>query len=158
MTYAFTETERRILRIAQSNLPDSATPYADMAHEAGCTEEEVMDLLRRLREDGAIRRFGASIKHQKTGWNHNAMVAWKIAPEEADACGEQASKHPNISHCYFRPSSAADWPYTLFTMIHGRSDEECHAVVEQLQRETPLSEYAILESLQELKKTSMTYF
>lgn len=158
MSYQFTEKERHILRIAQSNLPDSATPYADMAREAGCTEEEVMDLLRRLREDGAIRRFGASIKHQKTGWNHNAMVAWKIDPELADQCGEQAAKHPNISHCYYRPSSAEDWPYTLYTMIHGRSDEECLGVVEQLRRETILSEYAILESLKELKKISMTYF
>lgn len=158
MSYQFTETERRILRIAQSNLPDSATPYADMAREAGCTEDDVMELLRRLREEGAIRRFGASIKHQKTGWNHNAMVAWNIAPEIADACGEQASKHPNISHCYFRPSSAEDWPYTLFTMIHGRSAEECMNVITQLREETALKEYAILESLQELKKISMTYF
>ena len=158
MSYPFTDTERTVLRIAQSNLPDSATPYADMAAQAGCTEEEVLALLSRLRDEGAIRRFGASIKHQKTGWNHNAMVAWKIDPELADACGEAASLHPHISHCYFRPSSAEDWPYTLFTMIHGRSDEECHSVVEQLRRETALSEYAILESLQELKKISMTYF
>ena len=158
MSQSFTDTERAILRIVQSNLPDTLTPYADIARMAGTDEATVLELLRRLRDNGAIRRFGASIKHQKTVWKHNAMVAWKIAPELVDECGEHAAKHPHISHCYHRPTPTQDWPYTLFTMIHGRSDEECMDVVRQLQRETPLEEYAMLESLKELKKISMTYF
>lgn len=158
MSTAFTPQEQAILRIVQSNLPDSATPYADIAREVGCDEDTVIQLLLRLKEDGSIRRFGASIKHQKTVWKHNAMVAWRIDDALINACGEQAAKHPHISHCYHRPSSAPDWPYTLYTMIHGRSREECLAVVEELRDSTPLNDYAILESLHELKKISMTYF
>lgn len=158
MNTAFTDTERAILRIVQNNLPDSATPYADIAREAGTDEETVMALLRRLREDGAIRRFGASIKHQKTGWTHNAMVAWLIDDAHIDACGEHAAKHPRISHCYHRPTTAPDWPYTLYTMIHGRTRQECLDVVEELRRETALDVFAVLESITELKKISMTYF
>lgn len=158
MTTTFTPTEQAILRIVQSNLPDSLTPYADIAQTVGCDEATVIDLVQRLKDDGAIRRFGASIKHQKTVWKHNAMVAWRIDAARIDACGEQAAKHPHISHCYHRPSSAHDWPYSLYTMIHGRSREECLEVVEELRRSTDLEDYAILESLQELKKISMTYF
>ncbi|MEG2173098.1 MAG: siroheme decarboxylase subunit beta [Desulfovibrionaceae bacterium] len=158
MSTTFTPTEQAILRIVQSNLPDSPTPYADIAREVGCDEASVLRLLLRLKEEGAIRRFGASIKHQKTGWNHNAMVAWRIDDAHIDACGEHAATHPHISHCYHRPSSAPDWPYTLYTMIHGRSREDCLKVVEELRQNTVLDEYAILESLQELKKISMTYF
>lgn len=158
MSSSFTDTERAILRIVQSNLPDTLTPYADIARMAGTDEATVLELLQRLRESGAIRRFGASIKHQKTPWKFNAMVAWKITPELVDQCGEQAALHPNISHCYHRPSPDTRWPYTFFTMIHGRSDGECLDVVRQLQEETPLKEYAMLESLKELKKISMTYF
>ena len=154
----FNETEAHILRLVQTSLPDSATPYADIATEVGTTENVVLDLLRRLRESGAIRRFGASIKHQKAGWNHNAMVAWIVAPEAADAAGEQAAAHANVSHCYLRPSSAADWPYTLYTMVHGRSEAECHAVIQELCQRTGLAQYAMLNSLKELKKTSMLYF
>ncbi|MDO5484461.1 MAG: Lrp/AsnC family transcriptional regulator, partial [Desulfovibrionaceae bacterium] len=87
MSYQFSEAERAVLRIVQGNLPNSLTPYADIAREAGVSEEDVLSLLRRLKEDGAIRRFGASIKHQKTGWTHNAMVAWKASETEAEACG-----------------------------------------------------------------------
>ena len=105
----------------------------------------MLNLLRRMKEDGSIRRFGASIKHQKTGWTHNAMVAWIVDEADSDAIGEVAAKNQRISHVYFRPTSAPDWPYTLYTMVHGRS-------------ETALDEYAVLDSLEELKKTSMTYF
>lgn len=154
----FTDQEQAILRMVQGSLPDTLTPYADIAAAAGATEEQVLALLTRLKEDGTIRRFGASIKHQRTGWKHNAMVAWIIAPELVDEAGTRAAEHPRISHCYYRPDTAPDWPYTLYTMIHGKSAQDCLDVVDELRRTTPLREYAVLESLKELKKISMTYF
>ncbi len=154
----FTEKERKVLGIVQANLPESLTPYADIAREAGLTEQEVLELLERLKADGTIRRFGASIKHQKTGYNHNAMVAWKIGEDEVDEAAEYAVQNPRISHCYYRPSSAPDWQYTFFTMIHGKTMQECYDVVEELRQNTCLEEYAVLESIKELKKISMTYF
>ncbi|WP_022655254.1 siroheme decarboxylase subunit beta [uncultured Desulfovibrio sp.] len=158
MSHQFSEAERAVLRIVQADLPDTLTPYADMAREAGISEAEVLELLTRLKASGVIRRFGASIKHQKTGWTHNAMVAWKADEAAVDACGRIAAEHGHISHVYYRPSSAQDWPYTLYTMVHGRSEAECLGVVNDLLRSWPLREYAILRSLKELKKISMAYF
>ncbi len=156
MTY--TDKERAILRCAQSNLSESLTPYADIAREVGCTEEEVLALLIRMRDEGAVRRFGACIKHQRTGWTHNAMVAWQVEESDAERCGELAATHKQVSHCYFRPSPTTDWPYTLYTMVHGRSKEECAAIIEDVQNKTGIEQYTVLESIQELKKISMTYF
>ncbi|MFV0423650.1 siroheme decarboxylase subunit beta [Oleidesulfovibrio sp.] len=158
MAQTFTDTERAILRIVQKNLPDSATPYADIAAQVGTDEQTVLDLLRRMKEEGSIRRFGASLKHQKAGYSHNAMVAWIVDEKTVDELGKQAAKHQLISHVYYRPSTAPDWPYTLFTMIHGRYEGEYLEVVEALRKETALDEYAVLNSVKELKKTSMTYF
>ncbi|MBB5143338.1 siroheme decarboxylase subunit beta [Desulfovibrio intestinalis] len=158
MSHQFSPEEQAVLRIVQNNLPDSLTPYADVAEQAGISEAQVIDLLCRLKESGAIRRFGASIKHQKTGWTHNAMVAWKVSPEQVDQCGRKVAEHDHISHAYYRPSSAVDWPYELYTMIHGRSEAECLSVVDDIMRDTDLKEHAILRSLKELKKISMTYF
>ena len=148
----FTEKEQAVLRIAQKSIPDSLTPYADMAAAAGLTEEEVLTLLSRLKESGAIRRFGASIKHQRTGWTHNAMVAWVVSPDVVDEVGRKASEHPRISHCYYRPSPYPAWPYTFYTMIHGKSEQDCLDVVEELRRTTSLETCEVLESLKELKK------
>lgn len=155
----FSEAEKKILAVVQKNLPDSLTPYADIAEAAGTTEEEVLNLLRGMKEDGSIRRFGASIKHQRAGFSHNAMVAWKVKDQaQADEAARVAVEHNMISHCYFRPSSAPDWPYELFTMIHGREENEYMEVVEFLKENTYLDEYAVLESIRELKKISPTYF
>lgn len=155
----FSETERKILAVVQKNLPDSLTPYADLAAAAGASEEEVLNLLRGMKEDGSIRRFGASIKHQRAGFSHNAMVAWKVRDQaQADEAAEAIVAHSLISHCYYRPSSAPDWPYELYTMIHGRSESDCLEVVEYLKANTSLEEYAVLESIRELKKISPTYF
>ena len=74
MSLPFTDTERAILRIVQADLPDSATPFADIAAAAGTDEATVLDLLRRLKEEGAIRRFGASIRHHRVVGPARALV------------------------------------------------------------------------------------
>lgn len=158
MAVNFSAQEEAVLRIVQADLPASFTPYADMASQCGLSEDDVLALLSRLKESGAIRRFGASLRHQRTTWRHNAMVAWKVAPEEVDTCGAIAAKHPHISHSYYRPSSASDWPYTFYTMIHGKSPEQCQEVVDELKATSPLQDYAMLRTVKELKKISMTYF
>ncbi len=155
----FTETQEKILHIVQSNLPDSLTPYADIAKEVGCSEDEVINLLSSLKEEGVIRRFGASIKHQKVGYNFNAMVAWKIDDALITEAGKIAATFSNISHCYHRPSpDTSKWNYTLFTMIHGMEENDIQNTINKLIEITELQEYAILESIKELKKTSMKYF
>lgn len=154
----FSSIDRAILSRIQGDLPDTLTPYADLAESAGTTEAYLLDRIRSLQAAGVIRRFGASIKHQRAGWKANVMVAWKAGEEESDALGALAAAHARVSHCYYRPSSAPDWPYTFFTMIHGHSREECLRTVEELRQAGLPQEYAMLESLQELKKISMTYF
>lgn len=158
MAREFTPTQKDILRIVQADLPDSLTPYADIAREVGTSEEAVLELLRSLKEEGVIRRFGASIKHQRTGWNVNAMVAWIVERERVEEVGTKASEHDHVSHCYYRPSSAEDWPYEFYTMVHARSNEECTKVIEELRAMTGLGDYLVLTSIRELKKCSPTYF
>ena len=158
MAREFTPTQKDILRIVQADLPDSLTPYADIAREVGTSEEAVLELLRSLKEEGVIRRFGASIKHQRTGWNVNAMVAWIVERERVEEVGTKASEHDHVSHCYYRPSSAEDWPYELYTLVHARSNEECTKVIEELRAMTGLGDYLVLTSIRELKKCSPTYF
>ena len=155
---SITDQEKAILHIVQSNLPDSLTPYADIAAQVGVREEDVIGLLERLKETGAIRRFGAMIRHQKTDWVHNAMVAWKVDAALVEQCGTLAATVENISHVYYRPCDIPDWPYTFYTMIHGRTPEECQSAITRLQSIAPLGEHVVLRTVKELKKVSMRYF
>ena len=154
----FTDLEKQILALAGGNLPDSATPFKDIADEVGTDEETVIALVQRLKDAGIIRRFGATLRHQKAGYGSNAMVAW-ILPEDQDAekIGEQLAARPEISHCYIR-NTYPEWPYAFYTMIHGKKPGDCQKVVDELIEQTGLKEYSILHSLKELKKTSMVYF
>ena len=160
MARIFTDAERRILAIVQKDLPDTLTPFADIAKAAGpgVTEDMVIDLLSRLKEEGVIRRFGASIKHQRAGWSANAMVGWIVKGRDVEELGRKAAGDPNVSHCYYRPSAVADWPYELYTMVHGRSEAECADVVSRLEALLSLDDHMILKSVRELKKISPTYF
>jgi DNA-binding Lrp family transcriptional regulator len=154
----FSEAERRILRIMQESLPDSLSPFADAAREAGMEEREVLALLRSLREEGIIRRFGAVLRHREAGYGDNAMVAWKADRDAVDAAGAGMAGHPLVSHCYYRPSLAADWPYELYTMVHGRDAGERERAIRELARASGLSDYVVLESVEELKKSSQRFF
>ena len=158
MAIALTETQRAILRIVQANIPMTLTPYADIASLCQCSEQEVLELLATLKAQGAIRRYGAMIRHHKTDWVHNAMVAWIIPEASIDAAGEIASTFANISHVYHRPSPYPSWPYNLYTMIHGRTEDEYQETIQKLQQFEHFRDHTILKSLQELKKVSMTYF
>lgn len=155
---AFTETEARILRIVQDTLPDSPTPFAAIAERLGIAESEVLDLLRHLKQNGAIRRFGATLRHQEAGFGANVMVAWFVdGDQDMEAVSRIMASRPEITHCYQR-RSCYEWPFNLYTMVHAKSREECLAIVRDLQEETGLSTYEMLFSHEELKKTSMRYF
>lgn len=153
----FTTRERDILRLVQGDLPDSATPFADIAAACGAAEQEVLALVRELKASGAIRRFGATLRHQKAGYGHNAMVAWYVDEADLARVGELFASRPEISHCYVR-SNCLDWPFNVYTMIHGQTPADCGRTVQELSALTGLADYDILESIRELKKTSMSYF
>ncbi len=151
------DLDREILKRVQGSLPDSATPYADIAAAVGTDEAHVLDLLSRMAATGEIRRFGATLKHQKAGFGANVMVAWYVPEEDVDRIGAIMAERPEVSHCYHR-INCLDWPYNLYTMVHGRTAEACRQVVEALCRASGLDDYAMLFSLKELKKVSMRYF
>ncbi len=154
----FSEQEKKILRVVQADLPDSQTPFADIAAQAGTGESEVLALLSRLKKEGYIRRFGATLRHQQAGYGFNAMVAWYVDNEkDIEAVGRAMARRPEITHCYQR-KNCLDWPYNLYTMIHGRSRNDCQRVVEELVAETGVVQHELLFSNEELKKTSMKYF
>ncbi len=158
MSWDFTSKERQILGIVQGSLPDSATPFADIAKTVGCSEAEVLTLLATLKEKKAIRRFGATLRHQKAGYGFNAMVAWYVEDgQDLQEVGQVMAQRQEISHCYER-LACLDWPYNLYTMIHGKAKGDCRRIVEQLSAELGVMQYMIFYSEKELKKTSMRYF
>ena len=157
MTRALTDLEKQVIAIIQEDMPIVARPYAVMAEQLNIEEEQLLAILRSLVDRGIIRRFGATLRHQKSGYKANAMVAWQVDEERIEETGRIMSAFAAVSHCYRRDPND-QWPYNLYTMVHGRNEEQCRKTVRQMAERSGVSAYTMLFSRRELKKTSMKYF
>lgn len=151
------EQDRQIICELQNGLPLVSRPFKQMAGRLNMTEEGLIERIRHFIANGQIRRFGAAVRHQDLGYLANAMVVWDTPDEKAAEIGSQMAAFEEVTHCYQRPRYP-DWPYNLFTMVHGRSREECARIAEKIAQATGVKQYQLLFSTAELKKISMRYF
>jgi DNA-binding Lrp family transcriptional regulator len=152
-----TELEKKIIASIQGDIPIVERPFLEIARKLGVSEEDVLITLRDLCERGIIRRFGATLRHQKSGFLANAMIAWKVDEARVEETGEKMARFKEVTHCYRRNPNPR-WPYNLYTMIHAADEESCREIAQKLSLETGEKDYNLLFSRQELKKTSMQYF
>ena len=145
------------IRATQGPMPAVSEPFAPAAERLGVEQEEVFARLESLRERKALRRVAAILFHRRAGFSANGMGVWTVPPDRVVELGRQMAATRGISHCYERPTYA-DWPYALFTMAHGRSKEECDAILDSISAATGIRERATLYSSTEYKKTRMIYF
>lgn len=151
------ELEKKIIAALQGDIPLVRQPFAVLAASLYISEEKFIDVVKQLDERGIMRRFGATIKHQKSGFKANAMVAWKVDEKKTMKTGKIMASFDEVTHCY-RRDPAETWPYNLYTMVHASSEDQCHAIAEKISLATGVDEYSLLFSRKELKKTSMEYF
>jgi DNA-binding Lrp family transcriptional regulator len=152
-----TELENEIVALIQGDIAITQRPYLEIAQQLGIPEEILLEKLKGLCDKGVIRRFGATIYHQKSGFQANAMVAWKVDEDRVDEAGEKMASFKAVSHCY-RRNPTQNWPYNLYTMIHAKDEESCRGIARKIPIETSTNNYTLLFSRKELKKTSMKYF
>ncbi|MBF0204700.1 MAG: Lrp/AsnC family transcriptional regulator [Desulfamplus sp.] len=152
-----TKIEKKIIASLQGNIPVTSRPFLELAKEIGISEDEYLEVVENLNERGIIRRFGATLKHQNSGFKANAMVAWKVDEERVQDVGKTMASFQEVTHCY-RRNPAPTWPYNLYTMVHGPDEESCHKIAARISKATCVDEYSLLFSKKELKKTSMNYF
>ncbi len=152
-----TDLEKQVIASVQGDLPVSAHPYSEIAARLGVSEDLVLQTLKDLCDRGVIRRFGATIRHQRSGFNANAMVAWCVDEKCVEEAGEIFAAFMEVSHCY-RRDPASNWPYNLYTMVHANDEVACRSIAHKMSEKTHVTEYTLLFSRKELKKTSMAYF
>jgi DNA-binding Lrp family transcriptional regulator len=151
------EEDIATIRATQGPMPVVPEPYAPAAERLGVPQREVLARLESLRERGGLRRVAAILFHRRAGFSANGMGVWRVAPDEVLETGKRMAAFRGISHCYERPTYP-DWPYSVFTMAHGRSKEECDAVLDAIAAATGITERATLYSSTEFKKVRMLYF
>ncbi len=152
----FTKKDMELIRYIQGDIPSDKRPFLSIAQRLGCSEEEVINRIREWIGQGIIKRFGALIRHYHLGFEGNVMVAWHVPQPEVERVGIYMAGYPFVSHCYERVMRP-DWPYNIYTMIHGYSREEVESLVKKVSKETGIDNYRMLFSVHEWKKKSMEY-
>lgn len=145
------------IRELQKDLPQISRPFDGYAATLGCTLDAVFAWCAAMTECGKMRRFSAVLRHQNAGFVSNAMGVWKVPPERVDEVGPAMAAFAAVSHCYERPVYP-DFPYNVYTMVHGRTREECLLTLDAIALRTGVEERQYLWSSHEFKKERVQYF
>ena len=156
MAKSIGDIERRILAVLQDGLPNSRTPYADLAREIGISTEELLATLEAWKQEGKLRRIGAVVNHFQVGLGEGAMVVWRVEPSRVAEVGAAFAGFEEVSHAYER-QTAPGWDYNLYTMVHGTTQEAVRRTVERMSQAVGVSDYQILATRKELKKVPPRY-
>jgi siroheme decarboxylase len=154
----FDDLDRAVIRATQGDMPVVPEPYAGAAAELGMSVDALVEHMRGMVERGLLRRVAAILFHRRAGFSANGMGVWRVPEDRVLEIGPRMAAFRGISHCYQRPTYE-DWPFQLFTMAHGRSKEECDAVLDAIAESVPdLVDRATLYSSTEFKKIRLLYF
>jgi siroheme decarboxylase len=155
----YDEDDIALIRALQGPMEAVARPYDTAAQELGISTEDLLDRLRAMVDRKILRRVAAILFHRRAGFSANGMGVWKVPEDQIMEVGGRMASFRGISHCYQRPTYA-DWPYSVFTMAHGRSKEECDAVLDAIAEECGMGpdDRATLYSSTEYKKIRLHYF
>jgi DNA-binding Lrp family transcriptional regulator len=150
--------EAALLVEIQDGFPLTKTPYRDVAAAVDAPVAAVVSAVERLLADGCIKRIGCVVNHVVTGFDANCMVVWDVPDDELDDRGTSVGALPYVTLCYHRPRRPAqEWPYNLFTMIHGRDPQAVDEKIDELAADHLPVPHERLYSTETLKQTGARY-
>lgn len=155
----YDEKDIAIIRALQGPMAAIPRPYDEAAAQVGMDVEDFLAHLEGMKERHLLRRVAAILYHRRAGFSANGMGVWRVPEDEILETGRRMASFRGVSHCYQRPTYE-DWPYSVFTMAHGRSKEECDAILDSIAEDCGMGpeDRATLYSSTEYKKIRLRYF
>jgi DNA-binding Lrp family transcriptional regulator len=151
-----TVKQKKVACVIQKDIAVMRFPFNELGNLYGLTNEDVLDTTKQLFKKGFIRKYGAILRHQKAGYEKNALVVWSVPADQIEKAGKIFASFLFVSHCYER-NPAFRKKYNIFTMLHSK-DENILSLIKNMATATDINDYIILESIQEYKKISPEYF
>ncbi len=104
--------DRDLLNAIQAGFPVEPHPYRVIGEKIGMDEKDVMARIAGLRQEGIIRRIGASIDSRRLGFVSTLCTA-KVPPDKFTSFVEVVGACPGVTHNYERKHQYNVW----FTLI-----------------------------------------
>ena len=148
------DASSNFLKVIQKDLPLENRPFLKFSQDLGISENDLLRSISDAKNNSQIRRYGAVLKHNKSGFTFNIMLVFDLPDERIDNAGKLIAEKEYVSHCYQR-NKYSDWPYNLYVMVHARDEEEGLKFIDEIKEITGDCHFQMLKSLKEYKKTSL---
>lgn len=129
-----TAKDRAVLNLIQSDFPLTSRPYQSIAEQVGLTEKAVLEILKRLKKEGIIRRIGGNFVPEKLGYV-STLCAAKVPAEQVELFSATVNRYPGVTHNYQRDNEFNVW----FTFIE-RSMERIEQNLAEIAEKTGVKE------------------
>jgi DNA-binding Lrp family transcriptional regulator len=152
-----TETEIEIVKLLQTDLPLQPRPFDLLARTTTFSSDEILETARELQRRGQLRRLAGIVQAKKQTFSASAMGVWQVPDADVDRVCPRMAASKGVSQCFLRPTYE-DWPYNVFTTVHGRSVDECESILEAIADEVDIHALRVLFPVKEYKRGRITFF
>ncbi len=137
--------DRLILNEIQRNFPITHRPYLALARKLKLREKEVMERVQKLKNEGIIRRLGASFSARAVGFT-STLCAAKVPKKQVDEFVGVVNAYPGVTHNYERAGDYNIW----FTLI-APSKRKVDQILAEITHRTGVKEILNLPALKTFK-------
>lgn len=139
------ETDKRLLDLIQYQVPIDKRPFQILGRKLLITEEEVLQRINKLKEEGFIRRIGGIFDSRKLGYT-STLCAAKVPDYRIDEIAKYINGYDEVTHNYIREDGYNMW----FTVITYSKEKLC-SILEQIKINTGLEDIISLPSIRLFK-------
>lgn len=103
---------KELLNLIQSEFPLDSRPFLKLANELNITEQQVIDIIKELKDKGYIKRVGGIFDSKKLGY-YSTLCAIKVPENRVPEVAKLINDNDGVTHNYMREHSYNMW----FTVI-----------------------------------------
>jgi siroheme decarboxylase len=112
------EFDKKILNMMQKEFPVARRPFAEVGKFVGLEEKDVIERVKRLKNDGYIRRIGPILERKKLKYM-SALCGVHVDEGIIMEFVDEINKHSGVTHNYERDGDLNIW----FTIAAKTNDE-----------------------------------
>jgi len=102
------DSGKKLVDLLQSSFPLTMQPYADIGSKLGISEEEVIAIINRLKQEDIIRRIGPIFNAKRLGYK-TTLAAMRVNESNIEKATRIIQEHRGISHGYERDNYLNLW-------------------------------------------------
>jgi siroheme decarboxylase len=139
------DVDKKILNILQKEFPVEEQPFLIVGKHCGISEDETISRIRKMKEEGIIRRIGAVFDGAKLG-RVSTLCAASVPKEKIDGFVAIVNANKNVTHNYRR-----DNEYNIWFTVSAATTKELGAFLKELKEKTGVMDILDMRAMNTFK-------